>query len=87
MLGSVTLNAYLKEPIHVFNVGLNVCLNDNHQMMKHQSLGHLRYKVRYLMIVIETLIKSHIVALHVVNVSLNEDRQVLIYQTLSQSIL
>ena len=26
------------EPIHVANVSLNVSLNDDHQMLKHQSL-------------------------------------------------
>ena len=36
------------------NVTLNESLNDNHQMMKHQSLGHLRYKVKYLMIIIDS---------------------------------
>ena len=27
------------EPIHVVNVSLNVNLNDNHQMLKHQSFN------------------------------------------------
>ena len=66
----------------VVNVTLNESLNDN-----HQSLGHPRYKVKYWMIFIETLIKSHIVALHVFNVSRNEDRQVLKYLSLDKSIL
>ena len=72
---------------NVVNMTFNESINDNHQMMKYQSLGHLGYRDKYLMSVIETQIKSHNVALHVVNVSLIEDRKVLKYFSLDLSIL
>ena len=90
------------------NVTLSESLNDNHQMIKCQSLGNLCYNINHVRdfyqhylfsfsaLTFENqgfvdrhrdLLLSHIVALHLVNVSLNEDCQVLKYLQLDQSML
>ena len=44
-LKSILLSSKVNEPIHVVNVSLNVSLNDDHQILKYQSLDP--YMLKY----------------------------------------